>query len=308
MESLPVSAYHLLLLCRLHLGMDTIPLIFHFLISSLLSSRVHSSLKDSFWTNLITTSSQFFISEALKTSFNFSLFTLQTVINLVMYVITWTNIIHFEIRSKFILMVSFTSCRASFTSCRKQLFLFISSLVSGNFSIILLSFSLVSVSFQQNFGPLYHDFCWSLWFFNKPLRDATLLLHISAGFLSLGTWNHCATELPSNIFVTLFATYVLNRWVSFLKNGSTKVESVENVVLYIGRSNSLIDRVLCRELLHSVPALGRKRFWWELVCLLPWWTNSNCLSFMNWNLRYATAPYAFSKESQKTFSSIPEIV
>ena len=32
------------------------------------------------------------------------------------------------------------------------------------------------------------------------------------------------------------------------------------------------------------------------------------LSFMNWNLRYATAPYAFSKASQKTFSSIPEAV
>ena len=69
-----------------------------FFISSLLSSRVYSSLKDSFRTNLIITSSEFFISEEFKILFNFSLFALQLVINLVTYAFRWTSFIHFEIQ------------------------------------------------------------------------------------------------------------------------------------------------------------------------------------------------------------------
>ena len=200
----------------------------------------------------------------------------------------------FEIRLKLILMVSFTLCK-------KQDFLFISLLVSGNSSIILLSFSLVSVLFQRNLGPLNHDFCWSLWFFNKSSEDATPLLHISARFLSLGTWHHCATELPSNIYVTLFAKYVLKHWESFLMYWSIKVESFQNVVLYIGRSNSLITDLygLMPRTAAFSSTLGREKVLIGASLSFAMKEEQYGLSFMNSNLRYAIPLYAFSEASQK---------
>ena len=63
-----------------------------FFISSLLSSRVYPPMKDSLWTNLIITSSDFFVSEALKISFNFLSCALQLAKNLVTHAVLWNSL------------------------------------------------------------------------------------------------------------------------------------------------------------------------------------------------------------------------
>ena len=94
----------------------------------------YSSLKDSFWIN------------AFKISFNFSSFALHLVINL-----QWLMLSHELVSSTMNSLEANTD--RFFQLCKKKHFLFISSLVSGNYSIILFSFSLVCVT-PKKFLPL----------------------------------------------------------------------------------------------------------------------------------------------------------
>ena len=140
-----------------------------FFISSLLSSWVYPSIKDSLWTNLIITSSDFFVSKALKISFNLILFALQSVKNLVTHAMLWS--LYWWFPSLYV----------------RNNFSFISSLVSGNSSIILLSFFLVSVLFQRNLGPLYHSFCWPFLFLITLQKMLQPYWTYQLGFFSLVT-------------------------------------------------------------------------------------------------------------------------
>ena len=131
------------------------------------------------------------------------------------------------------------------------------------------------------------------------------MLHLYCTY-QLGSfhWVHDTIVLQNFplIFVTLFAEYVLKHWVSFLMYWSIKVESVQNVVLYIGRSNSLIIDfygLMPRTAAFS-SSLGREKFLIGASLSFAMMEEQYGLSFMNSNLRYATTPlYAFSEASQK---------